>query len=453
MQSALRSTTDGLEQNAFVANPALRPRLGTTLAQRNAAYAALTALLEQDMRRPGAFINDAGATFAAGQAAMATNAQLSAAAAAELDALLVQRIAGPEYRQKKIAVLAFTLVLVLSAVYLFVALYRAIMATIRHLDQAAHSLISADGGGAVLLDTRDELGQVAAAFNQLIGELVTTRDQALEASRTKSAFLANMSHELRTPLNAIIGYSEMLQETAQDLEQPEFLPDLRKIRGAGKHLLSLINDILDLSKIEAGKMDVYLEDISIAALIQEIATTIQPLVSKNGNRLVLDYPPTIGTMQTDVTKVRQTLFNLLSNAAKFTEGGTVTLQAARTTADDGEWITFAVSDTGIGLSDVQLGKLFQQFSQAELLNHPQVRRHRPGPGPEPALVGDARRHGYGHQRGRRRLDVYGTAAGPQRRAGGGRAAPDHRAAGAGDRRRPRDPRGARAHARPRGPAG
>ena len=130
-----------------------------------------------------------------------------------------------------------------------------------------------------------------------------------------------MRHELRTPLNAIIGYSEMLQEEAEDLGQQGFIPDLQKIHGAGKHLLGLINDILDLSKIEAGKMTLYLEDFDVAKLVQEVAATVQPLVTKNGNTLEVDCPADLGTMHADVTKVRQTLFNLLSNASKFTEQG------------------------------------------------------------------------------------------------------------------------------------
>src|SRR6185369_6619823 len=147
-----------------------------------------------------------------------------------------------------------------------------------------------------------------------------------EASKAKSTFLANMSHELRTPMNAIIGYSEMLQEEAEDLNQKGFTPDLQKIHGAGKHLLTLINDILDLSKIEAGKMTLYLESFDVAKMIREVASTVHPLVSKNGNTLEVDCPADIGQMRADLTKVRQTLFNLLSNACKFTEKGTITLR-------------------------------------------------------------------------------------------------------------------------------
>src|SRR5262249_14684800 len=152
------------------------------------------------------------------------------------------------------------------------------------------------------------------------------------ANRHKSEFLASMSHELRTPLNAIIGYSEMLQEEAEDLAQEAFLPDLKKINSAGKHLVELINAVLDLSKIEAGKMDLFLESFDVATLVTDIAAVVQPLAERNGNRVDVRCAPGVGEMRADLTKVRQALFNLLSNACKFTERGVVTLTAARETA-------------------------------------------------------------------------------------------------------------------------
>src|SRR4030095_11442372 len=160
-------------------------------------------------------------------------------------------------------------------------------------------------------------------------ELAEAKIAADKANTAKSSFLANMSHELRTPMNAIIGYSEMLQEEAEDLGQRGFIPDLQKIHGAGKHLLGLINDILDLSKVEAGKMTLYLEEFDVAKLVEEVAATVQPLVARNANRLELRCPANVGMMRADVTKVRQTLFNLLSNASKFTERGTITLSVGR----------------------------------------------------------------------------------------------------------------------------
>ena len=196
-------------------------------------------------------------------------------------------------------------------------------------------------------------------------ELLLAREAAEQANRTKSAFLANMSHELRTPMNAIIGYSEMLVEEAEDRHQESFIPDLNKIHSAGKHLLGLINDVLDLSKIEAGKMTLYLEDFVISTMIAEVAATIQPLVAKNSNRLVCECAPSLGSMHADVTKIRQTLFNLLSNAAKFTHEGTITLTAFREFSGGIEFVSFRVADTGIGMTPEQLGKLFNAFVQAD----------------------------------------------------------------------------------------
>jgi signal transduction histidine kinase/CheY-like chemotaxis protein len=188
---------------------------------------------------------------------------------------------------------------------------------------------------------------------------------AEEANQAKSIFLANMSHELRTPMNAIIGYSEMLQEEAEDLEQEDFIPDLKKIHAAGKHLLALINDILDLSKIEAGRMEIYAETFEISSLVQEVVATIKPLIEKNANTLIVNCPGTLGTIHADLTKVRQSLLNLLSNASKFTEGGTITLTVDHYCDGDRDCISFQVTDTGIGMSPEQIGKLFQAFTQAD----------------------------------------------------------------------------------------
>jgi signal transduction histidine kinase len=212
-----------------------------------------------------------------------------------------------------------------------------------------------------LLEAFADQAIIAIENARLFEALQDANAQLAEASRHKSQFLANMSHELRTPLNAIIGYSEMLQEEAEETDAEAFLPDLVRINAAGKHLLGLINDILDLSKIEAGRMDLFVEAFEVGQLVRDVEAIVQPLIEKNANSLVVTCPEEAGTMQADLTKVRQALFNLLSNAAKFTEHGTITLTVER----EPEWVSFAVSDTGIGMTEEQLGRLFEAFSQAE----------------------------------------------------------------------------------------
>jgi len=201
-----------------------------------------------------------------------------------------------------------------------------------------------------------------AELKSAVDEAEEARAQAQEANKTKSAFLANMSHELRTPMNAIIGYSEMLLEESEDTWEKWMEPDLQKILSSAKHLLQLINDILDLSKIEAGRMTVFLEPVDIAQAARDVSATIEPLVAKNANTFELQCAAEIGTMRTDLTKLRQTLFNLLSNACKFTEKGKVTLQISRR-AD--HMVSFAVTDSGIGMTPEQMGKLFGEFVQAD----------------------------------------------------------------------------------------
>jgi signal transduction histidine kinase len=203
-----------------------------------------------------------------------------------------------------------------------------------------------------------------------------SRLAADEANKAKSGFLANMSHELRTPLNAIIGYTEMVGEELEEVGAKSLKPDLDKVVAAARHQLALVNDILDLSKIEAGKMTLFLEDFDVAKLVHEVASTVQPLVAKKANTLEVQCPADIGAMTADQTKVRQTLFNLLSNASKFTEKGTIGLSVKREdvkrnadgTAAAGLYVsrfTFHVQDTGIGMTPEQVSKLFEAFSQAD----------------------------------------------------------------------------------------
>lgn len=222
-----------------------------------------------------------------------------------------------------------------------------------------------DGGVVGVLTDITELKRREAQLAELVEQIEHARDEAMAASRAKSRFLASMSHELRTPLNAIIGYSEMLLEEAEDLGYPELRGDLEKIRSAGRHLLLLINDVLDLSKIEAGRMELFLEGFDVGHMIEEVAALVQPLMRRNENRFEVLRDGALGTMHSDQTKVRQTLFNLLSNAAKFTRQGQVTLAVRRVADASGDRLEFRVSDTGIGMTDEQLGRLFQAFSQAD----------------------------------------------------------------------------------------
>jgi signal transduction histidine kinase/ActR/RegA family two-component response regulator len=216
------------------------------------------------------------------------------------------------------------------------------------------------------LQTRTlELEEEVSQRKQAQEELLNAKHVAEEASRAKSIFLANMSHELRTPLNAIIGYSEMLEEEARDSQDADHIRDLQKIQFAGKHLLSLINDVLDLSKIEAGKMPLHLETFDVRLMVAEIITTLQPAIEKNKNTLRVRMADEVSTMRADVTKVRQILFNLLSNACKFTDHGTIGLDVDRKLENDQDWIRFQVSDTGIGIAAKQRENLFKEFAQAD----------------------------------------------------------------------------------------
>lgn len=241
----------------------------------------------------------------------------------------------------------------------------------------------------ILGDREQQLLDYANDLEKQTAELTAAKEKAETANVTKSQFIANMSHELRTPLNAIIGYSEMLQEDVVDLGEEDFVADLDKIHTAGQHLLGLINDVLDISKIEAGKMDIYIETFDLLSMLNEVVTTIQPMIVKQGNTFRLQYDEKLGVISADLTKVRQSLFNLLSNASKFTENGVISLNVKRVAFDqeksvsnqkveeesgapeksdagkEYDWIEFSVSDTGIGMTEGQKQKLFQAFTQAD----------------------------------------------------------------------------------------
>ncbi|ACA17939.1 multi-sensor hybrid histidine kinase [Methylobacterium sp. 4-46] len=231
----------------------------------------------------------------------------------------------------------------------------------RHMEVRAVPILEKDGR------VREWVGAHADTTARKEAELAleAAREAAEEANAAKSQFLANMSHELRTPLSAVIGYAEMLQEEMEDLGASALLPDMRKIEANARHLLGLINDVLDISKIEAERMEVYAEDFDVAATLQDVGATVGSLIAKKDNALVLDLAEGLGRAHTDVTKLRQCLINLLSNAAKFTEGGRIVLSAERLRRDGRDRLRFRVADTGIGMSAEQQARLFERFTQAD----------------------------------------------------------------------------------------
>jgi len=254
------------------------------------------------------------------------------------------------------------------------------------LRDALDRVASGDLTREVEVQSSDEIGELTACFNHMeqqlrltLGEnesitavlkkqaeeLLLVRDEAIAASRAKSNFLANMSHELRTPLNAIIGYSELLSEDMVEQQLESLLPDIGKISSSGHHLLKLINEILDLSKIEAGKMKLLVEEYSLDGFVADVITGVEPLFKKNGNTLELQIEKNIGYIKTDIVKAKQMIFNLLGNACKFTHNGSITFKVVLTKEQTGEWVIFTVSDTGIGMTSEQLTELYQPFTQGD----------------------------------------------------------------------------------------
>lgn len=282
-----------------------------------------------------------------------------------------------------------TIVSLAFGVAVFTSFARPILRLVEATHQVSHGDLNQRVPTQVHIGFKDEVSELGVNFNLMtdnlrdlydnledrvqvrtqelegaLRDLGIARDQALEANKAKSRFLANMSHELRTPLNAIIGYSEMLQEDAEDLGHDESVSDFGKILSAARHLLQLINDILDISKIEAGKMKLYYETFSVKLMIDDVLNTITPLATKNDNRLQVNYEG-VDQMHADVTKVRQVLLNLLSNASKFTHEGTIGLDIRRSNQNGQECLSFEVTDTGIGMSSEQVSGLFQAFNQAD----------------------------------------------------------------------------------------
>jgi len=299
-------------------------------------------------------------------------------------------------QQKRRATVVLGSVFVLSILAIWLLLVW-VTRPLSNLSQAVEEVGKGNMDIHIKRQSKDEIGDLAASFANMVKQLSSretalrelnenletrveertielkslqlglerARDAADDANQAKSAFLANMSHELRTPMNAILGYSEMLMEEAEDLEREVFIPDLKKIHQSGVHLLALINGVLDLSKIESGKMEAFAEDIDLSMLIDEVSATAHPLLEKNKNSLVIERGNDLGIAYQDMTKLRQILFNLLSNAAKFTHEGTITLHVFRTEEDGVSWLTFAVSDTGIGIAEDKIEHVFEEFAQAD----------------------------------------------------------------------------------------
>jgi signal transduction histidine kinase/CheY-like chemotaxis protein len=299
------------------------------------------------------------------------------AIAKALSRLIEVRVKKHQDTRRFVIVLSATMAVLL--LYVYIGFYLSVRQTVASLREVSGRLVAGDVSRQAILANRDELGDVVRAFNDVALALTATnaslKDEVLQrksaeqaaeqANRAKSQFLASMSHELRTPLNAIIGYSEILQEEADEAQHPEFIPDLQKIRSAGKHLLHLINDILDLSKIEAGKVDLFLETFVVENLVADVSGMIEPIIRKNGNTFTVRCAPDVGQMDADATRVSQCLFNLLSNASKFAQSGSVTLEIDSIEHAGEQAVRFRVIDTGIGMTPEQMSALFKPFTQAD----------------------------------------------------------------------------------------
>jgi len=273
---------------------------------------------------------------------------------------------------RKKSLLFIGLPFLLFGVVLVGIIHIIVIRPIKEIVEATHKVSNGDMSIRLKSDRIDEFGELESFFNHMLDkleenhiELKSAFDNAESANKAKSEFLANMSHELRTPLNAIIGYTDLVKESLEDVGIDQCTEDADKIVKAAKHLLILISEVLDLSKIESGKMEFHIEDFSLGGLLEDVITTTQPIIEENNNNLVVSFSDELGIVHTDQTKVYQIVLNLMSNAAKFTSDGEIKVNAEVFTRQDKDWFRVSVQDDGIGMTPEQVDKIFKDFVQAD----------------------------------------------------------------------------------------